>query len=278
MRWLVPAVVLCGCLRTVSLGSNDAGWDGGEADDAGFDARACSLDACPACSLACARTLTCLADGGMACGCVCTRTVALPGGTFTMGCEPSSPGCEPDEQPAREVTVFGFEMHRTEVTQADYQRCITDALVPCSQPSGEFDPAMRANEPVTNVTYVQASIYCASEGMQLPTESQWEYAARLDAGVYPWGDAPPDCDRAHFADCGATKPEPAGAHQLGASPAGILGLADNVREWTSDEYSPGNASVRGGAYDSMSAGLRSVSRAPYLKIRGAPNIGFRCVK
>ncbi len=270
-------LLLCGCLRTVTLGGLDSGFDPG-LDEPDEDAGVCGLEHCPACNLPCARTVECLADGGAHCGCACSRTVPLPKGTFTMGCDPAEPGCQPDEQPARAVTVAAFEIHRNEVTQADYQRCVTAALVPCSPPSCEFDPVGRANEPVTCVTLVQASIYCASEGMQLPTEAQWEYAARLDAGPYPWGAAAPDCDRAHFSECGFTKPEPSGAHQLGATPAGVLGLADNVREWTSDEYSPGNSVIRGGGYDSAAGELRSVARDGFLKIRSAPNIGIRCVK
>ena len=236
-------LLVCGCLRTVSLGSNDAGWDGGPVEvDGGSDA---GEEVCAACSLGCARTRT---DAG--CGCACSRTVTLPS---------------------------GLEVYRTEVTQAEYQHCMLTAIVPCLAPQGPWDPVARAAEPMTGIDYTAASFYCSNQGMRLPTEAEWEYAAGIDAGTYPWGEAAPDCDLALFDACGFTKPEPAGAHQLGAPPAGVLGMADNVSEWTNDNMG-GNAVIKGGAYDSPAGALRSAYRTTFSMLNSAPDIGIRCVK
>lgn len=219
-------------------------------------------------------------------------TVAIPAGSFGMGC-PDSQGCLPDEVPFHQVTLSAFEIERTEVTQAAYQQCI--AAGACTAPQANFDPTATPNQPVRDVSWLQAQAYCAWLGMRLPTEAEWERAARGDdMRNFPWGAGSPDCACANFADCGGA-PLDVGARTCGAGPYGALDLAGNVAEWVADWYSanyygtsppsdpPGPSEgtmrvARGGSFMSDSNGLR-VSR----RIVGEPNTaydayGFRCVR
>ena len=218
--------------------------------------------------------------------------VIVPAGVFAMGC-PDSQGCNPDELPFHQVVVSAFEIERTEVTQAAYQRCI--AAGTCTAPQANFDPTATPSQPVRDVSWVQAQAYCAWLGMRLPTEAEWEKAARgEDMRNFPCGDGSPDCSCANFANCGGA-PLDVGARTCGAGPYGALDLAGNVSEWVADWYAanyyaegppadpqgPAEGSmrvVRGGSYLSESSALR-VSR----RIVGDPNtaydgFGFRCVR
>jgi formylglycine-generating enzyme required for sulfatase activity len=164
----------------------------------------------------------------------------VPGGTFKMGL--SDRGI-PDEQPAHAVTVDGFLLDTTEVSNAAYQKCV-DAGV-CRRPAyldtvkSGFEPLERfrtPDRPVNGVSHEDAATYCKFVGKRLPREAEWERAARGDdARLYPWGNDPPSSKRAVFR---AKVTKPVGSLPLGKGPYGHMDLAGNVWEWVQDHYDP----------------------------------------
>ncbi|MGC4119682.1 MAG: SUMF1/EgtB/PvdO family nonheme iron enzyme [Myxococcales bacterium] len=223
--------------------------------------------------------------------------VRIPGGTFAMG---SASGAQ-DELPVHAVAISAFDIDRTEVTNARYAACVAARACQAPQLSSSnrrthyFDDPAFADYPVIFVDHDRAQAYCAFAGGRLPTEAEWELAARgtLDHRTYPWGDETPDCSRANMHGCvGDT--DRVGARPRGASPYGLMDMAGNVWEWTSDWYdaayylhSPaadpqgpaqGHLKVaRGGCWLSGGDSLRSTCRKAELPGTWAYNIGFRCV-
>ena len=180
--------------------------------------------------------------------------VRLAGGTFSMG----STSGESDEQPVHRVTLPSFELAKTEVTVGQYRACV--AAGRCAAPdTGSFcnwGKAGREDHPVNCVDWAQASAFSGWVGGRLPTEAEWEYAARSGGRSwrYPWGSTPgPDCSRivvGHPGRC--TVKEPCGCGRNGTWPVcsksggntaqGLCDMLGNVWEWTSDwygSYSPG---------------------------------------
>jgi formylglycine-generating enzyme required for sulfatase activity len=217
--------------------------------------------------------------------------VHVPAGMVLMGCNASVDSrCEPDELPAHDVTVAAFDLDRDEVSQAGYAGCVDAG--DCEPPTGDFDPDAFADLPVTFVTWDQATAFCAWAGRRLPSEAEWERAARGDDGrVYPWGNAVPDCALANIFGCGEAV-QPVGGHPTGASPFGALDLAGNVMEWVADWYDAGYYAVspavdppgpasgtarvkRGGSYMGDNDTVRVSNRVTGFPV-GLPNLGFRC--
>jgi len=184
-----------------------------------------------------------------------------------------------NETPPHREHVAGFWMARTEVTVAEYARCV--AVGRCA-PAG-----------FTLVTFDDARGYCAFRGGRLPTEAEFERAARgATRRRYPWGrtyhgklanhgrlgvDATDSSD-------GFTELSPVGSFPDGATPEGILDLAGNVAEWTADPFSPdygsppsGDRAVRGGSFSSSAAFLRGAARIGKSPETREPTLGFRCV-
>ncbi len=178
----------------------------------------------------------------------------VPAGDFLMGTEDTFVGSQPDELPQHKVMLSAFWIDETEVTQAMYQDCI--AAAGCTPISADLQSVM-ANDPVlpmTGVTWAQASEYCAWAGRRLPTEAEWEKAARgKDGRLYPWGwvGSPKlgSSVRLNFCDAscpftygdptiddGFAEAAPVGQFPAGVSPYGALDMAGNVWEWVADWY------------------------------------------
>ena len=164
--------------------------------------------------------------------------VVIPAGSFTQG---STRGDE-DERPMRKVTIKAFSIDRTEVTRGDYAACV--AAKRCKATShDEATPAPDPKLPMTNVDWADAQAYCKFAGARLPTEAEWEKAARGEDGrEYPWGNDA-DCARGNWgsfegegpcADKNPGHPVPVGQYPAGASPYGVLDLGGNVWEWVAD--------------------------------------------
>ncbi len=221
-----------------------------------------------------------------------SSTVLIPAGEFQMGCDPAHNGgysCSFDA-PLHPVYLDAYTIDKYEVTNAEYVKCELAGVCPppaaissSTRPAYYTDPAYK-NYPLINVSWYAANTYCTWIGKYLPTEAQWEKAARGSPGTraFPWGDQPPDCTRVNgIYDPGLIycvgDTSQVGSYPLGASPYGVLDMAGNVWEWVndwhqSDYYSlspyanpPGPASgdskvIRGGSYGNSGLGLLLASR------------------
>lgn len=181
--------------------------------------------------------------------------VCIPGGPTIRGanephrCDQAHPGDpnKPNHLPAREIWVQTVFMDRTEVTVAAYRECV--AQKKCAPGGPAYNDFDRPLQPITGISWFKAVKFCKAQGKHLPTEAEWEKAARGEAGdPYPWGTEEPTCARAVFQDqtgrsCGVRKarphPEKGRPLEVGSRPPGRYGLVDmagNVEEWVADWY------------------------------------------
>jgi serine/threonine-protein kinase len=232
--------------------------------------------------------------------------VYVPAGEFEMG---STNGDE-DERPVHTVVLDGFWIDRYEVTNAKFRQCVNaDACQPptvCEWGKPTFERASEEDHPVVCVDWHGANAYCRWAGGRLPTEAEWEYAARSPHGwFYPWGDVF-DCSRGNFDDetqihdyvvpggqgCDDhALTAPVGYYETGASWIGAFDMAGNVWEWVADWYGSYSSAeqanptgpesgvfrvLRGGAWISFRESVRSAQR--HRDIPGSRNRhgGFRC--
>lgn len=216
-----------------------------------------------------------------------TGTGLVPTGVFSMGHPNYRIG------PAHEVSLDPYCMDTYEVSWRRWATCVAAGKCPeIAAPSGLGAP----DQPVVGVTWFEASEFCRSQGGRLPTEAEWERAARGPHGAnYPWGDQAPSCQRAWFHGCASTQRTAAvGSFAAGASPEGFHDLAGNVFEWVHDwmeqgyyERSPtanprGPAAgeyrvLRGGGFSSEGLALAGWARQAYTPDSRLANLGFRCV-
>ena len=250
------------------------------------------------------------------------QMVRIPAGTFNMG---SNDGAA-DEKPVHSVRVASFEMDLTEVTVAQYAACvskggcqpapttidwngITDEKRRIFSEACNGNRSDRQNHPVNCVTWNQANTYCRWAGKRLPTEEEWEYAARgTDGRTYPWGNGAPgprllnacgsECvawarERGrswaamYQADDGWATTAPVGSYPSGDSPFGLHDMAGNVLEWTASRYSADysknrttNAFVaRGGRWDDDAPSyVRAANRSGVAPTNRGNDLGFRCAR
>jgi formylglycine-generating enzyme required for sulfatase activity len=234
--------------------------------------------------------------------------VTIPAGAFRMGSDRvDSEGkggefgmAKPlylDEHPPHDVTLPAYFIDRHEVTNADYQRFVraANARPPKSWINGAI-PAGREQYPVTHVNWYDAQQYCRWAGKRLPTEAEWEKAARgPDGREYPWGNAF-DGKKANTGESGVGDLAPVGSFPQGKSPYGVEDMAGNVWEWTADWYQPypGGTSqskdfgqkfkvLRGGSWGgtghyALSYFYRAAHRFFIAPEFGFADAGLRCAK
>ncbi|MDI6784082.1 MAG: bifunctional serine/threonine-protein kinase/formylglycine-generating enzyme family protein [bacterium] len=215
--------------------------------------------------------------------------VVVPGGEFIMGSDSGNL----DERSEHRAFVNTFLIDAYEVSNAQYKAFIDANSYPA--PAGwknRLYPAGQANYPVTKVSWSEASSYAAWVGCRLPTEAEWEKAARgSDGRTYPWGNQFID-NACNYLGSNYGGPTPVGIFPKGRSPFGGYDMAGNIAEWTADVYqlyagnpalaywntNPGLRVVRGGAFDSPKDSLRTAARA-YAEYTGRySTIGFRTVR
>jgi formylglycine-generating enzyme required for sulfatase activity len=238
--------------------------------------------------------------------------VSVPAGKFFMGCNDKvDKECFDAERPGREIDVAAFSIDRTEVTVAQYRRCVqagactsTGLGVPfwekAEQPKWaqfcNWDKPGRDQHPINCLDWSQAKAVCAWAGKRLPTEAEWEKAARgTDGRKFPWGNSGykrttkvaniadaaakrdyPKWTTAKFYDDGFVGTAPVGSFAAGASPYGALDMLGNVWEWLADEYKTGRAG-RGGAWDSPPY-VRISTRTYFEPDERYERVGVRCAK
>jgi formylglycine-generating enzyme required for sulfatase activity len=233
--------------------------------------------------------------------------VYIPAGEFTMGSDVNNN----DEKPAHKVNLDGFWIDQTEVTNAMYAQFLNekgnqsqsgvnwlddkDADVRIHKSGSRWQAELiYANHPVVEVSWYGASAYCTWAGGRLPTEAEWEKAARgTDQRTYPWGNNPAECAYANYTGC-FNSIRAAGLLPAGVSPYGILDMAGNAWEWVADWYgqdyytsSPidnptgpvsGNARIlRGGSWQYEDSFIRTTHRYKSAPETTNDYIGFRCV-
>ena len=256
------------------------------------------------------------------------QMLPIPRGTLLMGSDQGTP----DERPVHRVTISAFSIERFEVTNAEFTAFVgSTGYVTDPERAGvgwDWDGEWRKvrgadwrhpqglgssldgldHHPVVQVSWRDANAYCRWRGARLPTEAEWERAARGDGGrTYPWGDeAPRDgmryrasygsdaCCRADAGD-GYLVTAPVGSFPSGQSPFGVYDLAGNVWEWVDDSFDPefyrhspavdpvnrtpaGRKVIRGGGWGNNPWGLRSTLRHANAPDLGLSMAGFRCAR
>jgi formylglycine-generating enzyme required for sulfatase activity len=253
-----------------------------------------------------------LATGLFACGprgqALEIEWIDVPAGEFPMGSDPEvAPEASHRETPQHAVYVDAFRMAKYEITTAQYERCVrTEVCRAPRDPTYYADPGY-ADHPVVHVDWWDARTFCEWLGGRLPTEAEWEYAARGPEGrTYPWGDTF-DCARGNFDDetevdafvvaggqggCdGYERTAPVGSYPDGASWCGAHDMAGNAWEWTSslfwdypyraddgreDRTSVRARVVRGGSWDYTENDARTAFRFVYEPRWITSHVGLRC--
>jgi formylglycine-generating enzyme required for sulfatase activity len=212
----------------------------------------------------------------------CAGMVSVPGGTVTLGSNVSN-----DSNPSHSSTVATFLMDLTEVTVSAYASCVTapQCATPTTGSLYTWGVTGKENHPINGVSWTDANTYCTWAGKRLPTEEEWEYAARYDDGRdYPWGSTAPSATLANYGTSGTTA---VGSYPSGASKLGMQDLAGNVWEWTSTWYcstppctgTSGTYRVlRGGSWGGLTSSLRAASRNGSSPSNRYYSFGFRCAR
>lgn len=219
----------------------------------------------------------------------------VPAGEFLMG----STAGDPDELPAHKVYVNAFFIDKHQLSVAQYARFLEDTQHEVPPDWSIMNRPQHRNRPVANVDWAEAEAYCKWAGKRLPTEAEWEKAARgTDGRTYPWGNQPPtsllvNAGKETWGNHAVVTP--GGSFEEGKSPYGVYDMAGNVWEWVSDWYdqdyyktgprhnptgSPTGEYkvIRGGSWGSAPKDLRSSERETHLPTFRGFGTGFRCAK
>jgi len=238
--------------------------------------------------------------------CPALQFVDIEGGMYEMGAF-----LTPDEQPIHHVTLNDFKMMRNEVTVGQYRECVDAGA--CDPPRCDAEDIsrgvivcnwseLRENHPVNYVTWANALQFATWVGARLPSESEWEYAARSQGVVqtFPWGNQRPTCDIVDFGECPEQGTSPVCSMPGGHTQQGICDMGGNLSEWVADSYhdnyrgAPSDGTpwcegdscvfqrsfrvLRGGGWSSVSAGLRASDRSAVGPLSGGSNAGIRLVR
>jgi len=224
--------------------------------------------------------------------------VQIPGGTFMMGCSPGDKKCGAMEKPQHKVTLKGFLMDAKEVTNGQYRLCVNAGACQAARydkaPYTYLDQAL-PYQPVVGVTWRDANDYCTWAKKRLPTEAEWEYAARGGSADIRYG---PADEIAWYYDNTGGQPgkfKPVGLKKPNAY--GLYDMLGNVDEWCADWYDPNYYSVspadypkgpasspmfqrvyRGGYYGTSEPALTVSTRYALNSSQYSENLGFRCVR
>jgi sulfatase modifying factor 1 len=254
--------------------------------------------------------------------------ILIPAGSFQMGGSEEEVAGQPDsqlltyhaERPIRTVTLDAFYIDKHEITNAQYAEFL-EAAQGSSQWDHPDQPTDRgheqryltddlrgADQPAVGINWFDAYAYCQWAGKRLPTEAEWEYAARGAEGrrVYPWGDAAPDADGIWWANYrpvsgpasdGHRHTAPVGSYPDGVSPFGVMDMAGNAEEWVQDWYSVnyyrhtaegatnptgpltgGKRVIKGGSYEAPVHQIRVAMRLFGRPQDKGPRLGVRCAQ
>ena len=219
--------------------------------------------------------------------------IEIPAGSFIMGSDQGAP----DEAPPHPIELDLYWIDKLETTTVQYEACVAAGVCSATGLSAGCNTERddRHDHPVNCVTFEQATTYCLWQSKRLPTEAEWERAARGDDGrTYPWGEDFPSTRLLNYNDnVGSTTP--VGAYPLGNSFYGLHGMGGNVQEWTSDFYAadyysqspaqnprgPDSGSLRVGRGGSWKLGvpldvLTTTVRTAFVPSTSDNSVGFRC--
>ncbi len=227
--------------------------------------------------------------------------VLVPVGEFIMGSREGDKDADTDERPAHSVYLDAFSIDQYEVTTSHFATFLENSKRSAPQGWSKQVPLEHGEKPVVGVDWNDATAYCAWAGKRLPTEAEWEKAARgTDQRRFPWGDKTPNERRANFWHCCDFKDYEAlddvGSFDAGKSPYGVYDMAGNAWEWVADWYDEnyyGNSPtrnpkgpssgeyrvIRGGSwYLDSPVALRSANRSWNTPTNRYATIGFRCTQ
>lgn len=228
--------------------------------------------------------------------------IPIAPGTALLGCESTGEDCDAaNSRPQKEETIGSFLIAATETTVLQYFACVRDGY--CSAVSeypeacNASQPVLRGSYPMNCVSWSEGQRFCEWAGGRLPTEDEWEYAARGSGGrAYPWGGDAPACNKGAFLGveygddvlgmCDSHSSVAVGRFPDGNTPEGVVDMAGNVEEWTLNRLPEGSGRVvyeseyyivKGGHFDSWNRMLLSSSRY-YYEDRRSTSVGFRCLR
>ena len=246
--------------------------------------------------------------------------VRIPAGRFFMGAQKQDKGrnydaaADHDEAPVHEVELEAFSINRFPVTVLQYQRFMEEGgykdelfwrnggFGQFATPEGWEKQQLFGSRPVVGVSWYEAVAFCCWAGVRLPTEAEWERAARGPGDLYrkyPWGNDEPNGETANYDDSKIGHATPVGIFPLNRSPEGVMDMAGNVREWCQDLYDskyytickraglstnpPGpkkgdSRVVRGGSFVNNADGMRCSYRDVRYPVDRVDNVGFRVVR